>query len=658
MMNCKRISVLALAFVGALLCASVANAGPAKVFLGVGSSAQFPTAGIAAVSPDPVNAGLSAVCGTHLWTGKNGKNGGVIEGVDPRSVAGTPPLEPGNIWVAWDAEPATVVCAYLSVDSVVGLRLYFSQGAGGDWATAPVGCPTSGNGTLHFTAGTVGGSLITGFPDTDATVPADVVAAINSGGGACPVGFTVAMTDIRPEDGQYAYGRAAVSNANGGFNYNPLGATCGPNPVLSSFSATNAQVCAFAISSATVAGTDPVSHLPIPVAQTYTFGAAPVIIFGNNNGNLGTGTLAGSAPCASPYPTNILSKTAAKLWSGQIGLSQQVFGSGVCLTQLLVNQREPVSGTYNTFEFQVVHARDGNSGDTQEINGALNTPINGNPPAGGCYAPPAAFPALPGSCTNPLFLSSGQNSVRLRAIGTGEMVNDCNGTAISANQAYPYPDKLCYAFYSLGSFASTTNTGANVVLRYFTLQGVDALYSNYNTAGAFPICVGSIKLGTFNCNLPLPTFAHLIDGSYRTWSNYRWVAPPGLAAADIRLEVLQAGQDQAHFALVTNPGANGGGTTCNGTGLASYAGPCFIGAIADFVAASDFPVFRSHYPLSVIPIDANNGTTSAVTGFCAADQVAPNCVEEGGDMAGVGFFKVTDIQYFNATGGEFLTNIE
>lgn len=621
-MNCKKIPVLAVALAGALLFATVANAAPGKVFLGAGSSAQFPTAGIAAVSPDPVTL-TAAPCGSHLWTGKNGSAGAVILAIDPRSTGtpAVPPFEPANIWVAWDVEPnPTVVCAYVVVDSIVGMRLFFSQGSNGDWA----GTGLTGNGTLHFTTGTAVGNLIAGFPDTDATVPADVAAAINSAGATAanpPKGFNVGMTDVRPEDAQFANGRASVT-----FGYNPGATICGPNPFLSSFTATNGQVCKFNIS-----GTDPVSGLTIPGYGTYSFGAAPVVIFGNNNANMG------AVGCT--YPTNILSKTAAKLWSGQIGTSQEAFGPGVCNTVLSVVQREPVSGTYNTFEWQLVHARDGNSSDTQEENGAANVAIVGNPPSGNCPVPPAAFSA-PFTCTNPLVLSSGLNSVRYRAIGTGEMDKAVNGgTGVAAP---PNPDKLGYAFYSLGTFF----TAANSIVRYFTLQGVDGLYGNYDTAGAFGTCTGNIPANTFQCTTKLPSFAHLIDGSYRVWSGYRWVAPPNLPSTDIRIQVLTAGTDQAHFALA-NPGANGGGISCSA---------CNIKAIADFVPPQDLPVFRSHYPLN--GIDANNGTTSPSTGFCAADQVSPNCFEEGGDMAGVALFKIADIQYFNATGGEFLTNIE
>jgi hypothetical protein len=648
-MNCKKISVLAFALVGVLLLASVANAAPPVVFLGVGSSAQFPTAGIAAVSPDPVTGG-SAPCGSHLWSGKNGKLGATILGVDPRATGtpAIPPLEPGNIWVAWDnSTTPTVVCAYLVVDSVVGNRLYFAQGAGGDW----FGTGSTGNGTLHFITGTSQGNVIAGFPDTDLSVPCVVAQAIDSNSAdtckaSSPVGFNVAMTDIRPEDAQYANGRASQT-----FGYNTGATVCGPNPFLSSYSATNAQVCAFNVNTfgGTVTVTDPSSGLNVPAAQTYTFGAAPIIIFGNNNS-----TGMGGAGCT--YPTNINSKSATKLWAGYVGTSQQAFGPGVCNAQLSVNQREATSGTYNTFEFQVVHARDGNSSDTQENNGVAMTQIVGNPPSGHCPTPPAAFTS-PYTCTNPLVLSSGQNSVKLRAIGTGEMVNAVNGTVTDLP---PYSDRLGYAFYSLGSFFSS----ANAHVQYFTLQGVDGLYANYNTNGLFGFCAGSIPAGTYNCSTPLPSYPHIQDGTYRVWSQYRWIAAPGIntAAAGttgaLIYGVLTAGGDQAHYALA-NPSLSG--ISCNGTGLSTYTGPCFIKAIADFVAPQDLKVFRSHYPLSVVGpsgIDANNGTNSPSTGFCAADQSSPNCIEEGGDMAGVVFFVITDQQLFGQTGNEALTNIE
>jgi len=599
-MNCKKSLTAAFFLAGAMLLATTASA--QTVVLGAGSSALFPTVGIAAVSPDPVS-GAGNPCGNHLWTGKNGTNSAVINGIDPRG--GTTP-EPGNIWVAWDnSTTPTIVCAYLSVDSLVGLRLFYAQGA-------------SGNGTLQFTSGTAASNLIAGFVDSDATVPASVAAAING------AHFNVAFTDIRPEDGQYAFFRAANSNANGGFGYNPNCVVQG-TPIFSSFSNTNAQVDCFRIS-----GTDPISGLAIPSSRTNPLGAAPVIVFINNNGNMAGGTL----------PTNVLSKTAAKFFSGQLGASQSVFGSGVVNAVMSEIQREPMSGTYNTFEFQLVHARDGNSSDSQEVNGSgLIAPT-----PSGCFVGGSPFAA----CTNPMYINSNTNSKRYRAIGTGEMIKAVNGTTTVPTTD---PDRMGYAFYSLGTFFIS---GSH--LKYLTLQGVDALYPNYDTAGLFGTCTGDINTAggsNFQCTTKLPNFANVANGNYRVWSSVRAVVnttaplPPAAVTA-----LLQGAQDQAAYAL-NNPAL--GGISC---------ASCNISAVADFVPNFYYPagvqtpflkVFRSHYPIS--GVDANNGTLGP-TVFCAADQASPNCVEEGGDMAGVAFQTVSDVNYHNTVGGEILTQIE
>lgn len=599
-MNWKKILTATCAFAGTMVLATAVNA--QTVVLGAGSSAQFPTAGIAAVSPDPISS-AAAPCGTNLWTGKQGSAGATVNGIDPRS--GTT-AEPGSIWVAWDnGTSPSIVCAYLSVDSLVGLRLFFAQGS-------------TGNGTLQFATGTSSGNLIAGFPDNASSVPSAVAALING------AHFNFAATDIRPEDGQYAFFRAANASSSGGFGYNPSCVVAG-TPVWSSFSNTNAQVDCFRIS-----GTDPITGDAIPSFKTVPLGAAPVIIFYSTNGSVGTAA------------SNILSKTAEKFFSGQIGSSQSVFGSGVTNAVVSEVQREPLSGTYNTFEFQLVHARDGSAGDgTQELTGFTGSTIAPTPAQ--CFVGGSAFSA----CTNPMYINSGVNSIRYRAIGTGEMIKAVNGatTVATTNR-----DAMGYAFYSLGSFF----TSANSVVKYLTLQGVDPLYSAYNTNGLFGTCSGSIAASpsTFKCTTVLPNFANIINGNYRVWSAYRWVvntsAPLPPAAVTT---LLQASQDQAAYAL-NNP-TLGGITTANTA----------ISAIADFVPANYYPsgvqtpflkVFRSHYAIS--GIDGNNGTNGS--SFCAADQTSPNCGEEGGDMAGVAFQIITDQAYNATTGSELLTQIE
>jgi hypothetical protein len=249
-----------------------------------------------------------------------------------------------------------------------------------------------------------------------------------------------------------------------------------------------------------------------------------------------------------------------------------------------------------------------------------------------------------------MFINSGRNSFRYRAIGTGEMIKAVNGTTTVATAQ---TDRLGYAFYSLGSFYIT---GSH--LKYLQLQGVDGLYPSYAANnGAFGTCSGDINAGggsTFKCTTTLPSFDHIRDGSYRVWSSLRAIvnttAPLPPAAVNT---LLQAAQDQAAFAL-NNPASSG-----------ISAPNTVITAIADFVPNFFYPggvqtpylgVFRSHYSIS--GVGANNGTGSPTTGFCAADQAPPNCIEEGGDMAGVAFQIVTDQAFFNLTTSELLTQIE
>jgi hypothetical protein len=605
-MNCKKILTGALTLAGALLFASAAHA---QVVIGVGSSALFPSVGIAAVSPDPI-AGTAAPCGTNFWSAKNGTASNVIQGIDPRG--GGTVAEGGNIWIAWNSS-ASIVCAYLSVDSVVGQRLYFAQGA-------------AGNGTLNISL-TTGGSIIAGLTDSqggvasEATPPAAVISALQG------KHFNVDFTDIRPEDGQFANGRAGND-----FGYNP-GCALHGTPVYSSFSNSNAQVDCYYIN-----GNDPYSGDHIPTWTTVSLGASPVVMFISTKGNMSGGTL----------PTDIPYCNAQLFFSGQIGSSQSVFGPGVVNTVLSEIQREPVSGTYNTFEWQNVHARacgDGNYSQEDTLAGTYISP--GAVP--GCWVGGSAAYSTLASCSNPLFLNSGANSVRYRAIGTSEMVKAVNGTT-----SFPTtdPDRVGYAFYSLGSFfiAAPDN------LKYVTLGGEDGLYPNYNTSGLFGTCSGAITTSNFKCTTVLPSFTNVQNGGYRVWSTLRAVLntaaplPPALATT-----LLEAIQDQAAYAL-ENP------SLC-GISTANTA----ISAIADFVPANSYPggvatpfltVFRSHYGLGaagVTPADANDGTT---TNFCAADQSGPPCYEEGGDMAGTAYPIVTDVSYFNVTSSELLTEIE
>jgi len=207
-----------------------------------GSSAMFNTFALSGYG--------SATCGGNIWTYKNG-----AQGVDLRG--GGAPTQTGNVWIEWDNSSApTVVCAYLSVDSVVGNQLYFAQ-------------PTS---TLNILepAGTAGMDLVPTLTDTAGGLPQAVINALES------QAFNAAMTDIRPEDALFATNRA-LGTLNT-VNYNGLG--YGPGPVgtaiLSTFSTKSATPVGFALT-----GSDPISGKKAKSWTTVSVGATPVVIFVN-----------------------------------------------------------------------------------------------------------------------------------------------------------------------------------------------------------------------------------------------------------------------------------------------------------------------------------------------------------------------------------------
>jgi len=591
-MNFRKLCIGAVAAAATLLCASNSNA-QAPQFVGVGSSGVFSSLVIALVSGDPITG--AAACGTKVWTGS-------ASGIDARN--GSIPAEGGNLAVVWDNDTTpTKVCAYLSVDSVVGQRLFLGQAA-------------SGNATLSVPSAaqtTAGANKVAFVTDTATSgLPSAVYSLLNG------AHFNVAFTDIRPEDGQLAYGRAACSRSgvtdSSCFGYGPLGGI--GTAILSSYSQTSAQVVAYSIS-----GTDPFTGLTIPAFKTINVGAIPVVIFYNK-----TDTTAGGL--GNLLPTNINASTAAALWSGLIGINDQLVGFSTGAPKALhVVEREPVSGTYNTFEWQLVHTRDHRSGDFSQEYGFGPTPAQCfTPPNPATYVPPTT------SCANPANATGAQGSTyggfRTRAIGTGEMINAVN----SANN----PNSIGYSFWGLGSFGGKAN------IKYMTLDGVDPLYPSYSTNGGnLPSCTGAFNLGTFACTGVLPTFDNVRAGNYRVWSTIRaiiyqsYVAPGSGPSVP---QVIQALQDQAHVNIPDLvPSVYCANAACSST-------------------VDGMPAFRTHYPVS--GKQANNGTGSPSTGFCASDQTAPNCFEEGGDMAGVAFLDIQDQDYFGLTGNQFFTWIE
>src|SRR5215472_1917281 len=192
----------------------------------VGSSALFPSAAIAAAVGDPVRGITTPLCGSRFWTGS-------ASAIDARAPLTTPniPNEGGNLWVAWDNDTTpTIICAYLSVDSIVGQRLFFGQGSG-----------TAGNATLSVPTSactTAGANKVAFVWDTATTgLPVAVWNALQGGNSpnvncsgsttSAPVHFNVAFTDVRTEDAQIiGNSRVLCNDANASAFFPPDDKSC------------------------------------------------------------------------------------------------------------------------------------------------------------------------------------------------------------------------------------------------------------------------------------------------------------------------------------------------------------------------------------------------------------------------------------------------
>jgi hypothetical protein len=428
-------TAIVLAFAAMMLFSLSSFAKTTINYLGAGSSAMFNTFAYAGYG--------STTCGGNIWSYKNG-----AQGVDNRG-AGVP-AEVGTVWVEWDnsASP-TVVCAYLSVDSSVGNTLFFAK-------------PASTFQILEA-AGTPGQSKIPGLTDTAGGIPAAVISALNN------QPFNADMTDIRPEDSLYAVNRALGSLNT--VNYSGLG--YGPGPVGKAISDsfglnTSATPVAFNIS-----GKDPITQQGIRNWITTSVGAEPVMIFVNTQQTSGgTGDFSNSNAFQ-----NVNRFDLAMAVNGTYPYTRDISSAtGLPAVAMNIALREPISGTYNTFEFCIPRS--------VEINSTMELGVNPGVPGGD-----------PLNVANPY-----SGGWRKRVIGTGEMTSQ---VANAANG-----DVLGFAFWSTGNFA---NIQANV--RYLTLDGVDPLFPSYE-GGTFPP----------NCSSNCPgevAFTNVLNGSYPAWTVLR-----------------------------------------------------------------------------------------------------------------------------------------
>jgi hypothetical protein len=393
----------------------------------------------------------ASVCGTNIWTQKSSSSA-PIEGVDQRPGGG--PVQTGNLWIEWNTN-ATTICAYLTVDSTVGAQMFFAVPK---W-------------TLSIDPSWVNSAGANLVPTlTDVPLPQNVYNALNN------QPFNGVATDIRPEDTLFAENRVlAPLNTT---NYDGLGYGPGPvgTPIDSAFSSKNADPVAFALS-----GSDPISGGQVLPWLAQNVGAEPVMVFVNTQDT-------SSAGFGSANFSNIDRWTLANVLNGTLTRTRDVANvKGLAAVGIQTMVREPLSGTYNTMEFNIPRNAEINS--TQELN------VN---------------PAAPGG--NPLNVTYASGGSRRRVIGTGEMVSE-----VSSIQ-----DAFGYAFWSTGNFAKALST-----TKYLSVDGVDPLnYSWYQSRGSFPNCV-------YPCKGLIP-FVNILNGSYPIWTIMRVATnlpvPPGITS--------------------------------------------------------------------------------------------------------------------------------
>lgn len=451
--------------------------------LGAAALALMVSTGASAQTAEFAAAGSSALFGTLRSAAQvtipnaatySENNVGFV--IDP-SLPNAP--EQGNLFVVYSTTLPRRVAFDISVDSTVGDRAYFNRD------------------TVRITPGTAGGL---GIGTSTGQIPQDVVDIVNRSV------INVAATDIRPEDALVA---TATSFRLG----------YGPSNPIRDGGGNTAYPVVFNLSSR------PFTVNPI--------GASPVLIFANTTTtNANTNVLGDGGGNLKPGAQNINRFTLGKIVDGTLFRTSDIDINAATPGQPLTTFiREPLSGTYNTFEYCIPRSLEVNS--SQEA-GVTSNPLN-----------EAGVPLSTAAGMSDTVTDGGASSQggRVRAIGTGALVRGVNSTS----------NALGYAFFSTSAFSSA-NAGNT---RYLSVENAEPLNAVY-TGGAYG--------GT-------PTFPNLVNGAYPIWSLLRLVFDPGNTVAPAylanALNVNSGGNFapanslkvfRSHRAVVLNS-TNNGGTT-------------------------------------------------------------------------------------------------
>jgi len=722
----------------------------------VGSSAQFNTMAYAA--EDLISASGSGLTAPYnLFSVKGLATGGYTAAIQDIRTTANNALDSATLWVIYDSSETCSVFAYYSVDSTVGNRAFFAStdyvigtktfSGAGVWpclagqSAAPcnstaTALDVSGFCTNKCATSQVGGQTDTASPDI---LPTTVFVALSTPviptattkpptycgqlGAAGSTGnywcyFNAAATDIRPEDAYYATERLvanAVATGMTGLDYSNANCKVGSDPTCQIYDSFG-QNGTFNALKFNVTGKDPyVTTAAVPGYTTLSVGAAPVLVEVSNADTSGLGKTYTDSNGKTVYLfNNILRKDLANIFEGTsyctgdilpaapLGTSSGQEGAGYGAGPALqVVIREPLSGTYNTFEFTGIRSLTGSS------NGATSKPTTtswtSNEDAGqemwanGAASTPAVYPYFidPGisslgwtsgslatacggpvttlgginvvgvptgtqSCADPVFITGGGHCasgtyLKARAIGTGQEVPDVLG--LNNTGAAQVTDGIGYTFWSYGNVAKTWKSGAPIG-HYLTVDHIDPLYataggyydrSDGQIANTFPNCDGGTSSTiTKPCTNTIP-FTHIYDGSYPLWSVLRVVTFSVKSGASQvptwiqnliaydQQEAAPTGSNTADFVPFLTNFVNGG----------TFAAPAWTGDL-------NLGVFRVHFKegTGAAGVNPANGHSQCAGVFTAVKLQggtahSPACLVDTGSDVGGAVMTVQDDVDFN-----------
>ncbi len=542
-----------------------------------GSSAMWQTLALGAYS--------EAGAGAGHWTSASN----VIDLTDSRVTPVN--VDAGTTWIVWNST-ATKVWSFTKVDSVVGNRCYFAQPQ------------CSVNATLANLSGSGAQQISSVLWGSDVALPASVQSLFTTG---TPV--NVAATDIRSEDAAFAACRAnsalgagpfggSSSDGLDGLGYNPNNqpgvcpaaglpqANYEGTSIKSGYpgaaSTDAANVLAFNIS-----GKDPISGTKIPAFTTVEVGVEPVVFITAHNGN---GVLA-----------SLTNATTQQLQQAFSGTNCDASAFNLPAGGINIFLREPISGTYNTTESNVMRHPVvypgpvlGLSMETN-VNGPVNNPLAGQS----------------GTCANGA-------GARYRAIGTGEEVKSV------LNSASKFPNGLDGIGFTFFSYGNVSTIGDNPSYSYVTLNNIDPIFASYGpqsaTGAGFdpgqPAIAGELPsaatLPSSCSGFPCPessiwagglSYPNVRNGTYPLWSLERLVSN-GAALTDAEALI----KDSQAFVVTSVP---------------------------DYIPATEVKSGSTVLDPGLLLVRAHYQQYDGADNFLGAAPVNTGKTEAGGDMGGI-----------------------